>query len=204
MAYAGNELVARWRQNQDALTIIDVESKKTTQYKFGIDGVFDADWSPDGEEIAFTGTHNGAADIYTFHIESGNVRKITNDYFSDKSPSWSPDGTRLLFVSDRKQYMDIEVEGQHTQDGNGYNGSPDETEPPYFNMNEHNYKTEDIYIINSDGTGLERLTTDTANDGFPLWSPDGIKMLYTSESNGISNVYIMDIETRDSYPITSA
>lgn len=173
--------------DQDALTIIDTKTKDYKSYKFGLDGIFDADWSSDGNRILFQGTKNGAADIYGYNLETEKLRKITDDHFSDSSPSWSPDGSKILFISDRKNYQGETVNG--------------DTE---LLMHNHDYKTIDIYIMNADGTNIERLTFDSHNEGFPVWAPDGKKFAYTSEANGISNIYIMDLETRESYPITNA
>jgi len=172
---------------QDALTVIDTNTKELKSYKFGLDGIFDADWSPDGNEILFQGTKNGAADIYGYNLKTEKLRKVTDDYFSDSSPSWSPDGSKILFVSDRKNYV-----------VNIYNGDTE------LLMKDHDFRSTDIYVMNSDGSNIERLTFDSHNEAFPVWSPDGKKFAYTSEANGISNIYIMDFETRESYPITNA
>jgi len=186
--------------DQDALTLIDVKTKKFKQKKFGLDGIFDADWSPNGDEIAFTGLKDGASDIYAYNTKTDKIRRITDDYFSDKLPSWSPDGSRILFVSDRKEYTDVV---ENNQDYGGANGGGDNN-PPYFRMQGHDFKATDVYVMDANGANIERLTFDPADDGFPVWAPDGDKIAYTSEANGISNIYIMDMATRYSYPITNA
>lgn len=171
--------------SRDALTIIDVKKKDVKQAKFDLDGVFGADWSPQGDELVFQGTKNGAADIYTYNWKTKAFRTITHDYFTDSSPAWSPDGTKILFVSDRK-------------DNVGMNG----TAPVLMQFQE--FMTTDIYIMNVDGSDIERLTVNDFNDDAPVWAPDGKRFAYISEANGISNVYIYNLETRESYPITNA
>lgn len=44
--------------------------------------------------------------------------------------------------------------------------------------------TSDIYVMNADGTGVRRITVDTALDGAPAWSPDGSRIAYHSDSTG--------------------
>ncbi len=212
---------------EDALTWVNVNTKKIHQKKFGLDGVFDADWSPDGDKIAFQGTYNGGSNIYVYNIRTDHLQQITFDNFSDHSPSWSPDGSKILFASDRKDFVDISrlnvIDGiqkdikkdagdkkeNSGNDGNGIgNGQSGQQgrvyglEPDVF-MNEHDYRTHDVYVMNADGSDIERLTYGNYTTDSPVWSPDGNKIAYVSEEYGISNIYIMDFETRETYPITN-
>ncbi len=213
--------------DQDALTIININKKDFDQHKFDLDGVFDAAWSPDGSEITFQGTLHGAADIYAYNVHSNDLRKITNDYFTDSSPDWSPDGSKILFVSDRKNNVDEYINNNNNNaysssngnDTNNFLGSIDSPAIRYngagsrkkqvgshFSKNSmfnHEFESTDIYLMNSDGSNIERITFDPYNDGSPVWGPDGKKFLYISEATGISNVYVFDLETRKSYPITN-
>ena len=54
----------------------------------------------------------------------------------------------------------------------------------------------DIYLINLDGTGLERVTFNETFDGFPMFSPDGTKLVFASNRHdakaGDTNVFIAD------------
>jgi hypothetical protein len=67
----------------------------------GIDEVFNPAWSPDGRQIAFSGLAGGYSDLWVMDVESGTMRKLTNDAFADLQPSWSPDSRRLVFTTDR-------------------------------------------------------------------------------------------------------
>ncbi|HSG32813.1 MAG TPA: hypothetical protein VLB82_14860 [Thermodesulfobacteriota bacterium] len=54
----------------------------------------------------------------------------------------------------------------------------------------------DLYIINTDGAGLERITCSAAFDRFPMFSPDGKKLVWASNRNaktrGETNIFIAD------------
>jgi Tol biopolymer transport system component len=54
----------------------------------------------------------------------------------------------------------------------------------------------DLAVINTDGTGLERITYNETFDGFPMFSPDGKKLVFASNRNaaktGDTNVFIAD------------
>ena len=54
-------------------------------------------WSPDGRKIAFEGNQAGQVDLFTFDLDSGETRNLTQDEFYDGNPAWSPDGTQILY-----------------------------------------------------------------------------------------------------------
>ena len=49
----------------------------------------------------------------------------------------------------------------------------------------------EIYSINANGTGLQRLTTHGGFDGTPTWSPDGTQIAFVSDRDGTSGIYVM-------------
>jgi dipeptidyl aminopeptidase/acylaminoacyl peptidase len=57
-------------------------------------------WSPDGKTIAFArGGSNGPYEIYLMDSDGANVRRLTSGGGNHLSPSWSPDGSRIVFVA---------------------------------------------------------------------------------------------------------
>jgi Tol biopolymer transport system component len=168
---------------EDVLHIVDVQDAKIIQsLKFDIDGILTPSWSPKGDEIAFTGIQNGYSDIYAVNLETEKVRKITHDKFSNLEASWSPDGEKLVFISDR---------GDHV--------GPTEN----LKIHEISYRNLDVFIINADGSGLKALTQTPALERTPVFHPNGRKIAYTSDASGISNVFIYDLESEVIYPITN-
>jgi Periplasmic component of the Tol biopolymer transport system len=52
----------------------------------------------------------------------------------------------------------------------------------------------DIYVINMDGSGLQRLTDNPGVDTDPDWSPDGMQIAFTSDRDGYHRIYTIDAD----------
>lgn len=86
------------------------------QVSFNTGMSYDPAWSPRGGQLAFVSTENRNDDIYVMDIDGqGQVRLTFNNWEWDKHPSWSPDGTRIVFWSNqgsgRKQLWIMNADG---------------------------------------------------------------------------------------------
>lgn len=61
-------------------------------------------WSPNGHDIVFSGMSEGQSDLYMYNLEDKELSQLTDDIYSDYQPSFSHDGTKLVFASDRTTY----------------------------------------------------------------------------------------------------
>ena len=57
--------------------------------------------------MGFVLSRNGEADIYSIGVDGSGLRRLTDDPAKDYAPAWSPDGRRIVFVSDRTSQADI-------------------------------------------------------------------------------------------------
>lgn len=122
----------------------------------------------------------------------------------DWDPSWSPDGTQLLWSSLRDLNLELYTSANTTDapvtrltntPARDWFGawSPDGTQIAFTSDRSGN---EDIYIMNADGSNLRQITTDPAVDTQPMWSLDGKTLLFVSErenllSSGMIDFYLV-------------
>ena len=169
--------------NQDAIFLIDVASGDQEQLSFGLAGIFSVDWSPKGDAIAFVGNTASQSDIFVYNLKTKKLVNLTDDIYSDERPTWSPDGKKLYFSSDRGDVV-----------------THDSTDIRF-----HDYNSYDIFSIDVATRDIERLTDwSRSNQGSPVVSPDGKKILFVSDRNGINNIYMLNLETKKWRPITNS
>ena len=90
-------------RGRNKLLVIDIANGKTLS-NISMDKVEqfgNLTWSPNGKDVAFSGMVEGQSDIFSYNFDTKQVTQITNDEYSDYAPSYSPDGKKLVFSSDR-------------------------------------------------------------------------------------------------------
>jgi Tol biopolymer transport system component len=171
---------------QDKLFLVRFKNGKIyKKLKFDLDGIVSPSWSPSGDEIVFVGLKDGESDLYVYNLDSKELFRITHDSFEEAEPSWSPDGKLIAFSSDRP----TTAQAQET-----------DTARNLFTYHTLNHN---LFVWNKETNKIAALTYDWAKNTSPSWSPDGRRICFVSNRNGIDNLYILDIDSLRSYPITN-
>jgi Tol biopolymer transport system component len=133
-------------------------------------------FSPDGSQIVWRAWHpqtpeekaqwrdnmtndyiqSTPLDLWVMDTDGSHKRRLTDNGATNWAPSWHPDGKRIIFSSN----MDDWREGLKTYG--------------------HNFE---LYLVNRDGSGLQRITYNQVFDSFPMFSPDGSKIVFGSNRN---------------------
>ncbi len=165
------------------------------------------EWSPDGSRLAFQQSIviNGITNpIFVINADGSGLLKVTdNAWFNNRGIPWSPNGSQIAYIGeDGPQAIHIantDASGSYRLPGSptslwAVDWSPDGTKFVYSDG-------EEIFVINTDATGKQQLTTvqqtqdGSTSDLDPRWSPDGTKILFTRFTNGLFGfTYLMNAD----------
>jgi TolB protein len=145
-------------------------------------------WSPDGTKLVYRANHPATVteleayrellnagmvrpsrvELWVMDADGGNKRQVTALGGANFGPSWSPDGTKIIFSSN------------------------------FVAPRSGNFE---LYLVDASETmasaeKLERVTTSATFDGFPMFSPDGTRLIWASNrharTEGETNLFIAD------------
>ncbi|MEC8825953.1 MAG: M28 family peptidase [Verrucomicrobiota bacterium] len=169
---------------------------------------------PDGKRVLFASTHEDAQsealqraefeeresgkarkyswdydehyELYAFDSESGEYTNLTNAKGYDAEGAYSPDGSMIVFASNRQ----------------AYDGSMSEEDQKYFKLDKK--FAMEIYTAGADGSNVKRLTEVDGYDGGPFFSADGTKICWRRfDRKGLSaEIFSMNIDGTEQTQLT--
>ena len=168
------------------------------------------DWSPDDEMLAFATTSSGAGDnIYVVHADASGYRQLTDDAFRNRGPRWYPDGSRILFYSNRSgsyQAWSIRPDGSGLEQlTNTPTGVVLPTMAPTGNRIAFVPSLSDKWAIaDLRASGAEHIEELSASPSAPLsnqptsWSPDAKRITLSSATRPDldSTIVVYDLDSK--------
>ena len=185
-----------------------------TQVSSGIGSKFTPRYSPDGKYLAWLMDLTGSEDFHlVLHdIGSGQTHDLTPDIDFTIQPTfaWSPDSKQIAYLADPSGNFDLYILDIHSPlpagDGLEMRALFSPSGPAHFVRwardghhlvvsAEQEWQTDGTFIVPLDGRPPRRIGGDAALDAIqPVWSPDGTKVAFSSNSTGWAQIGIFHLE----------
>jgi Tol biopolymer transport system component len=175
----------------------------------------EAYWARDGtvyyDDYDYENPEIGAAG------SDGNTFKLLTEApdDADVEPSWSPDGTQLLYQSDRTDDDEIWL---MNADGGGKRNitqapraddrlpswSPDGTRIAFTSDRGSAHNDDEIVVMNRDGSNQVAISGSPADDYEPAWSPDGTRIVFARTAGETSDIWVMNADGSNQVRLTTS
>ncbi len=181
------------------------------------------DWnpafSPKGDRLAFVSDrddvravdfHERQSDVFLFSLSDSSLTRFSQGFGDKSAPCFTPDGASLVYVNNVNGAFEIFEQRLNSAQPNSLlskNGpterpspgkpskggpqiSPDGKRIVYFEKHDKNL---DLFLFEREKNNVLRLTCDPATEAFPVFSPDGNEIFFTSKRSGGYQIYAMDL-----------
>jgi Tol biopolymer transport system component len=195
-----------------------------------------ARWSPDGETLAFS-TQYLAGEMEQAYVrnEAGVMELMTQEITTDRDivttptdrfdltrlmvknaaveddPDWSPDGSKLAFISDRTGDVEVfvmDADGSNVDqltDSAGEDWHPDwSPDGSQILFTSKRNGTWDVFVMDADGSNVSQLTPTNEDEWRPTWSPDGSQIAFAGMRQGRWHIFVMDADGSNVRQITDS
>ncbi len=192
-------------------------------------------WRPDSKKVLWASTHldpetygpppatggryvwdkHASFDMFLSNPDGSEVSRLTSTPGYDAEGSWSNDGSRIVFTSNRDGDLEIYTmapdgtDARRVTKSTGYDGgpffSPDDKRICFRGFrNPKNERFANLYVIDADGKNEKQLTFDDTVNWAPYWHPNGRTLIYSKGLGGHRNfeLYLCDVETASHVRLT--
>jgi tricorn protease len=183
-----------------------------------------AKFSPDGKQIAFTGSYDGNSDVFVMPAEGGEPARLTFDPSQDFVVDWHPTGDKVLFRSPMLSKTNpgprynrlflIDAKGgfpdvlplfeggltSYSSDGKKIAYNRMETESRTWKRYQGGMQ-QDIWLYDFEKNKSELLTDYNGFDGFPMWYKDSV--YFISDRDHTMNIFCLDLATKKVRKVTN-
>lgn len=166
------------RGARDDINIYDLKRKRVVKrIEVPLNSVTTPSWSPDGERLVFTGYDGGFSDLFTIRRDGTEFERLTDDKYADLHPVWSPDGRTIAWSTDRGPKTDFKA------------------------LVFGNYRLALLDLDTRQVRVLDQM--DEGRNSNPQWAPDGRSLAFVSDRDGVSNIFLYDLDTNQPYRLTN-
>ena len=169
---------------------------------------------PDDFWVSYNSDVNGNRDIFLIDPKTGEKRDVITDPSHDKVGTWSPNGKFLAFESNRGSTIYYQIYLFDNDKGSitrltepaecsnwAPTWSPDGKRIVFYSNCENDKR--DIYLMNRDGSGRKKLTSSPYENRFPVFSPSGNSIAFTSTRNSGDQIVLMNVDGSNERVITA-
>ena len=176
-------------------------------------------FSPDGRELAFTSTRNGASNIYVMALATGQIRRLTFSDSAERLDGWSRDGKWIYLSSAANDIASQNDIFRVASDGgtpleisrerylNEFHAAPSpdgltialmakgRSSSDWWRNGHAHIDQAELWLKSVSETGpYRRLLEASSKRLWPMWSADGASLYFLSDEGGTENIWRMDVE----------
>jgi Tol biopolymer transport system component/PKD repeat protein len=163
-------------------------------------------------KMVFISNRDGNYEIYVMNSDGSEQTRLTDNPTVDQEPSWSPDGTKIVFVREGTGggTSEIYVMNSDGSEQTNISNNPAHEHFPTWSpdgekivFSSYNGSDHEIYVMNSDGSEQTNISNNPETDAVPSWSPDGTKIAFASYRDGNSEIYVMNSDGSEQTRLTN-
>lgn len=142
-----------------------------------------------GKQRRYSWDYDEFFEVYEYDLKEKTYTNLTDVQGYDAEGAYSPDGTKIVYASNRLAYTNPEAMSEEDRD--------------WFKMDKKFMM--DIYIADADGSNVKQLTTETGYDGGPFFNHDGTKICWRrfNRKGTLAEIHTMNIDGSDQKQLTT-
>jgi Tol biopolymer transport system component len=203
---SGRIVFASLRDGHTNLWVINADGTNPHPLTLGASDTHAPAWSPIGARLAFASNRDGNDEIYVGDAQGAHALRATRDRAADNAPAWSPDGRKIAFLSTRAgttpdiYLMNADGTGVARLTTTGATAAPQ-------------FSPDAMHIVFDSPRGIATLELATKAvhmmpmgimiGSNPSWSPDGLRIAFSSVRDGRAQIFTMTAEGVDIQPVVT-
>jgi TolB protein len=182
------------------LAVMDQDGFNVRPLTKGDDIVITPRFSPNSQEITYMSIGKGTPRVYLMNLDT-RQREIVGEFANMSfAPRFSPDGQRVIMslLEEDGRNSNIHVLDLRSRQVTRLTNSPSINTAPSYSPDGNQITFESdrggsqqIYVMNSDGSGQNRISFGNGRYSTPVWSPDGVNIAFTKQAGGKFAIGVM-------------